>query len=144
MYLDGKEAGELPGHEWRKQAGLLPAESSWWLDTVGEHFPSFDKKWFHALGFDTDVLTWDVSRLSTGERQRLALLRLLANHPRLLLLDEPTANLDSDNTERVEQAIADYRAENTPIIIWVSHSIEQIERVCSRRLFINNNIISEG
>ena len=86
-----------------------------------------------ALGFGEEVLGWQVNRLSSGERQRLALARALAIQPRVLLLDEPTANLDEDNTRQVEQLLAAWRADTGGGILWVSHDAAQRERVANRQ-----------
>ena len=133
VYLDGKEQTQIPAPNWRRQVGLLPAESMWWFDTVGEHFSSAgDACNLKRLGFDNDVWRWPISRLSSGERQRLALVRLLENRPRLLLLDEPTANLDEDNTQRVETLIHDYRLESGAAVLWVGHQKAQLARIADR------------
>lgn len=132
VYLDGAEQRQIPAPAWRRQVALLPAESIWWFDTVGEHFSRSDANRFNRLGLDAGILKWPVSRLSSGERQRLALLRLLENDPGLLLLDEPTANLDSENTTRVEEMVADYREETGAAVLWVGHRKEQLQRVASR------------
>ncbi len=77
------------------------------------------------LGFQPDVLDWDVQRLSTGERQRLALARLLVNGPEVLLLDEATANLDPSNRAQAEQLIDDYRRQRRAAVLWASHDPDQ-------------------
>jgi len=110
----------------------LPAESQWWHDTVGMHFGTIDRDRLHDLDFDEEVMSWTVSRLSTGERQRLALLRLLANRPRALLLDEPTASLDVDNASRVEKLIESYRSKERACVLWVTHDPNQAHRVASQ------------
>ena len=84
------------------------------------------------IGLSGDVLEQPVARLSSGEKQRLALMRLLSNRPQVLLLDEPTANLDPVNTERVEAVIAEYLRVHQAAVIWVSHDPEQVARVASR------------
>lgn len=99
---------------------------------------------WQALGFGEEVLRWQVSRLSQGEKQRLGLLRLLSLQPRVLLLDEPTANLDKKNTQRVERFVMDYRAQHQAAVIWVTHSQEQAMRVASRHLVIDNNVLCEA
>jgi putative ABC transport system ATP-binding protein len=90
--------------------GLGGAESHWWGECVGEHFETaINAAWLKQLGLPEEALDWQVSRCSTGERQRLALLRTLMQNPAALLLDEPTGNLDQDSTLRVEELLADYR-----------------------------------
>jgi putative ABC transport system ATP-binding protein len=83
-----------------------------------------------------------VARLSSGERQRFALLRLLANRPRVLLLDEPTANLDPDNVIRVEKLVATYMAAEGAGVLWVSHDPLQTTRVARRTLWMEAGRLS--
>lgn len=132
--LDGVAAETIPGHQWRRRVGLLPAESRWWADRVGDHFETADERWLAEMGFEPEAMEWSVSRLSSGERQRLGLLRLLAVRPKALLLDEPTANLDGENVRRAERVIGEYRRMFSPPVLWVSHDPEQIRRVADRHL----------
>ena len=128
VLLDNENCQDIAAPDWRRQVALLPAESQWWFDTVGEHFIGEDCD-LASLGFKDEAMHWQVSRLSTGEKQRLALLRLLQNKPRVLLLDEPTANLDQQNARLFEQQIAKYLQQHNACAIWVSHDIQQLERV---------------
>lgn len=124
---------------WRRTVGMLPAESGWWEDRVGSHFnkdrPLAEER-FHLLGFDRSVLSWPVSRLSTGEKQRLAILRLLHNEPRALLLDEPTASLDAANIARTEQLLNDYWRKKMIPVLLVSHDREQLTRLADRTMIL--------
>ncbi len=142
--LNGNKAADISGPEWRRWVGLLPAESHWWRDTVGEHFQEVDEALLARVGFSRDVMQWQISRLSTGERQRLALLRLLGNRPRALLLDEPTASLDRENISRVEDLINEYRQQHGAAVLWVSHDPEQIARVSSSHVMIKDRVLVEG
>lgn len=138
MWLDGVAAEAMPVHHWRRQVGLLPAESAWWHDHVKPHFSDVYEPWLTALGFGPEVLDWQISRLSSGERQRLALFRLLMLKPKVLLLDEPTANLDGENTARAERLLNAYRLEHQAVIVWVGHDLEQLKRNCRPVYAIRN------
>ena len=126
----------MAGHAWRRTVMMVPAESQWWADTVGAHFPAVDHADLAALGFTPAVLDWSVSRLSSGEKQRLALLRAVAHGPRALLLDEPTANLDTDTALKVEAWLCTHIRRARWPVIWVAHDARQIERVADRHLRI--------
>ncbi len=133
---------QTPAPLWRKTVAMLPAESFWWFDTVGEHFDhpgTIIFNYLELLGFDPDVLRWEVGRLSTGEKQRLAIIRLLQNDPRALLLDEPTASLDRDNIARVEELFLDYCGEHNVPVLWVSHDAQQLKRLADNELFLDTN-----
>jgi len=133
VFLDDTECMSVDAPLWRTWVGMLPAESQWWYDTVGEHFNGVDPERLAALGLDENVMKWTISRLSTGERQRLALVRLLGNQPRALLLDEPTAGLDTANVQQMEVLIAAYRRQMGAPVLWVSHDPDQVGRLASRR-----------
>lgn len=141
LLLDGAASESVKGPDWRRQVGLLPSESRWWLETVEEHFEAFSSEWLQELGMDERVLKWKVAQLSSGERQRLALLRMLSRHPKVLLLDEPTANLDSANSQKVEKLVNSYRLGRQAAVVWVSHDEDQLERVSQRRVaFIDGKL----
>lgn len=130
--LDGVASGDVAGHVWRSRLGMLPAESGWWGDIVGEHFSAGVD--LTAYGFERDVVGREVSRLSTGERQRLALARLLAAAPLALVLDEPTSSLDPENVAKIEELLASYRTSRNAPVLWVTHDRAQAERVGTSRL----------
>lgn len=141
--LDDSECSEVPAPLWRRQVGLLPAESHWWHPTVGEHIAKLDEGHLGKIGFDSDVTDWEIGRLSSGEKQRLALIRLLANKPKALLLDEPTKSLDSENVARMEALVAEYRMGTGCPILWVTHDDEQAGRVSHARYHLDNGLLLE-
>ena len=141
--LGNDQCAAVAAHCWRGWVMLVPAESSWWADTVGEHFLDPVPGSLAAFGFDEAVLGWEVSRLSSGEKQRLAVLRALSHEPRALLLDEPTANLDPELARQVEAWLRDYaRREHLPVV-WVAHDRAQIARVADRHLAIHAGRLEE-
>lgn len=134
VFLGNLEHMSVDGPTWRRTVGLLPAESHWWRERVGTHFADAQIAELEQLGFDSKVLDRRITGLSTGERQRLALLRLLGQRPKALLLDEPTASLDPKNVRRAEKLIATYRSEHKIPVLWVSHDPRQIKRVGDQHL----------
>ena len=64
-------------------------------------------------------------QLSTGERQRVALARALLNEPRVILADEPTGNLDGDNSEQVLQALKTFADEGGAVLL-VTHDPDAV------------------
>ena len=138
VYLEGKRREAFRPSEWRTKVGLLPAEVVWWSRKVKDHFRAEpDLWWFQALGLPEEAFEWETDRLSSGEKQRLGLLRLLANRPRVLLLDEPTANLDEVNARRVERLVLDYIEKENAAALWVTHDGGQIGRLGGRVLRIS-------
>jgi len=142
VYEENVAQDQVKAHEWRRRVMLLPAESQWWFDTVGPHF-SAHAGHIEALGFDQEVMAWNISHCSSGEKQRLAILRMLANCPRVLLLDEPTTNLDASNVSRVEEMIKNYLIKHNAIAIWVGHDVEQLKRISQHQYHLSDGRLNE-
>ena len=81
-------------------------------------------------------------QLSAGEKQKLCLGRARLQRPNLLILDEPTANLDPNTTEQVEQMIRDFAASGCHVII-SSHQLAQVQRLADHIIFIDGGQIKE-
>jgi ABC-type iron transport system FetAB ATPase subunit len=133
--LDGRPASALSPSAWRAAVVYQAAEPAWWEPTAGAHFADADgdavTAALAALNLSPALLDTDIERLSTGERQRLALVRSLARRPRALLLDEPTAALDPDAVARVEALLRARLADGMAILI-VTHAHEQARRLAQR------------
>jgi tungstate transport system ATP-binding protein len=81
-------------------------------------------------------------KLSAGERQKLCLARVILQKPNLVLLDEPTANLDPNTTEQVEEMIRQFDAQNMDVI-FSSHQLAQVQRLAQYIIFIDHGEIKE-
>jgi tungstate transport system ATP-binding protein len=81
-------------------------------------------------------------KLSAGERQKLCLARAILQKPNLVLLDEPTANLDPNTTEQVEEMIRQFDAQKTDVI-FSSHQLAQVQRLAQYIIFIDHGEIKE-
>jgi len=135
VFLQGVEQQHMAAPLWRRKVAYLPAESGWWATRVGEHFatkPSVEQ--LGSLGLETSILTREVDGISSGERQRLGLLRLLVQRPQVILLDEPSANLDPESTLKMEQVVCAYVRESQAAAIWVSHDPLQRARIADRSM----------
>ncbi|HCX65614.1 MAG TPA: ABC transporter [Eubacteriaceae bacterium] len=96
--------------------------------------------------FDIDSLKEQKAwTLSGGESQKVALARALVFKPELLILDEPTANIDPASIMLLEDRIAKYYTEEKPTILMVTHNIQQAKRLCSKVAFMHEGeIIDHG
>lgn len=84
-------------------------------------------------------------KLSGGETQKVALARALSFHPKLLLLDEPTANIDPATTGEIEKMLTAINEREQTTIVLITHNLAQARRVCDRCLFLQDGrLIEEG
>jgi len=144
LTLSGRRRDDTPAPEWRRQVMYVPAEAGWWADRVAGHFPDPDIAVPLMGRFDiaAEALTWEVSRLSTGEKQRLALTRALLAAPKVLLLDEPTSGLDPETALKVE-AMLHERLSMGAAIILVTHDAAQAKRMAGRGFRMNKGELAE-
>lgn len=131
--LDGQPCSGMTGPQWRKRVTYVPADSGWWSERVADHFPDAGqaRALFERAGLPGEALDWPVARLSTGERQRAALLRAFTADNRVLLLDEPTSGLDADTRDRIEALLRERLAAGGSIVL-VTHDPQQARRIASR------------
>lgn len=79
--------------------------------------------------------------LSAGETQKVALARALVFEPQVLLLDEPTANIDSDTIEFIESVLKKRQGLMT---LHISHNKDQVERLCDQVILLNKGLLCQG
>ncbi len=94
------------------------------------------KKFMIAHKYNTKIRS-----LSSGERSRVVIVKALLNDPELLFLDESTAGLDPDMAELTRQHLIDYNKETGCTIIFTSHYMQEVEKLCDRIAFMNNGKI---
>lgn len=82
------------------------------------------------------------TELSGGEKQRVAIARALINNPKILLLDEPTGNLDNETSEKIFNIFKQINNKKRQTIVTVTHSRELAE-ISNKKLFLKKGILSE-
>lgn len=98
-------------------------------------------QWLTRLGLQ-ELAQQAAPKLSAGEAQRVALARALLISPEVLLLDEPTANLDPYNVSLIESIVQQENQEQGTTIVLVTHNIFQARRLAHRTaLMLNGEII---
>lgn len=142
-WLKGESQQLICPDVWRAQVMYFAAETAWWLETVAAHFKETPSaQYLESLGLSMSIMQKHPDECSSGEKQRLALLRGLAVSPKVLLLDEITANLDPESTQKVEALLRDYVQQSTSerAIIWVSHDVSQRQRMApeGQQLILNH------
>lgn len=145
IFLDGAERCEMSGPQWRKKVRYVGAESGWWEDAPRAHFAKNARieRWVAGLGLEDVHLDRSIARLSTGERQRLALIRAISDNPEVLLLDEPTSALDQASTALVEELIRFQILSGRSVII-VTHDEAQAQRLATRQFSLSSSGLEES
>ena len=160
MSLNGESSLTMSADQWRRRVCLLPAESQWWYVSVGEHFKGnqsnnervnhvvdrnieseFEQSCFRQLDFKAEVLQWRIDRLSTGEKQRLSLLRVLHKKPEVLLLDEPFSNLDPTSRFQLKKILKELQEKKNMCMLISSHDLNHVTEVCRRIVVLHEGEI---
>ena len=96
-----------------------------------------------AEQFDiTHLLARNIQTLSGGERQRVAALRAIANNPLVVLADEPTGNLDRDNSKKMLELIVDLKEKYNQSFVIATHD-EEIVKIADSVLYLENGILKK-
>ncbi|HVM02769.1 MAG TPA: ABC transporter ATP-binding protein [Acidimicrobiales bacterium] len=83
--------------------------------------------------------------LSSGQRTLVGIVKAILHHPRLLVLDEPTASLDPDVARRVREGLERVCAEDGTALLVTSHNMTDVERVCERVVFLSaGRVVADG
>lgn len=136
--LNGVDQQQMRPSQWRRRVVYLPAESAWWDDYVDQHFPEvLPESWWPALRLKPELFRAEVARLSSGERQRLAVARALVLRPQVLLLDEPTANLDVVTANAVGQLLSTQIKAQGSAGVWVTHDADEAARFADKQLYLD-------
>ena len=83
------------------------------------------------------------SQLSGGEQQRVAIARSVAMKPEIILADEPTGNLDSENTHKISNLLFNYIEDENASLIMVTHD-NNLANLTNRKITIKDGVISEN
>jgi putative ABC transport system ATP-binding protein len=83
------------------------------------------------------------SEMSVGQQQRVAIARAMVHRPAILLADEPTGNLDSDNTHDLLDLIADLNRETLQTIVMITHS-QDVANAADRTVHMNDGVICDA
>jgi tungstate transport system ATP-binding protein len=147
LAFDGRAVGDdLPLSERRRVTAVfqrpallrrsVAANIAYGLGLRGEKLPpEVLAGWLDRLGL-AHLARQSAPRLSAGEAQRVAMARALVVRPDVLLLDEPTANLDPYNVSLIERLVAEEQRATGMTVVWVTHDIFQARRAADRVAFL--------
>lgn len=124
---------------------MLKASTRANLSMVKDGDPSITNKQIDAILEKINLINFadrPAHKLSAGERQKLCLGRAVLLEPNLMLLDEPTANLDPNTTEQVEEMIRQFFNQGINVI-FSSHQLAQVQRIAQHIIFIDHGQIKE-
>ncbi len=89
------------------------------------------------VGISPDILEKSPFDLSGGQKRRVAIASIIAMEPRVLILDEPCAGLDPRGRDTILDLIKNYQRQKGNTVLFVSHSMEDVAKICSRVLVMN-------
>ena len=99
------------------------------------------KKALTQVGLDESYYKKSPFELSGGQKRRVAIAGILAMHPQVLILDEPTAGLDPKGRDEILDQVALLQKERKITVILVSHSMEDVARYVDRIIVVNDGKI---
>lgn len=143
VYLDGVDYRDLDPTDLRARVGLVPQDPALQAGTVAENVTVGPRLRGESVPDDrvADLLARvdlagyagrSTDDLSGGEAQRVAIARTIVTDPEVLLLDEPTASLDSEAQAAVEDLLADLLTSTDRTVVLVTHDDRQARRTGDR------------
>ena len=92
------------------------------------------------VGISKEYLGHKVCELSGGEQQRIAIARTMLKPCEIILADEPTGNLDTNNKEKIIHLFKELKKEGKTMV-FVTHGLETAKELCDRAVWINKGVI---
>jgi len=144
VVFGGKDTRETDPTKLRKCVGYLFQTPHMFKGTVADNIRFAQKdlsdqdvvSLVEAVRLRADQATASVDNLSGGEKQRVAIARLLATSPSVVLLDEPTSSLDPGRTEAIERMVLQIVKDRGLTVIMVSHDLNQALRMGGETLLL--------
>lgn len=94
------------------------------------------------VGISPEILDKSPFDLSGGQKRRVAIASIIAMEPKVLVLDEPCAGLDPKGREVILSLVRDYQRKMGNTVILVSHSMEDVARICSKVVVMNKGSLA--
>lgn len=154
--FNNKEITEYDPVELRRKVPMLPQNPVVFEGTIRENFTITQqfveecekndlnfRDIMKTVGMGEFNLSVDAANLSGGEKQRIALARIMLLEPEILLLDEPSSALDEETEEFIIKMVVDYIKQNNGTLIMVTHSTGIAKEYGDRIVTINNGRIDQ-
>jgi putative ABC transport system ATP-binding protein len=154
LYIGGKEIRQWKVQDLRRYVGIAFQAAPMTKGTVLENLSlplrlqgktlENPAAYMKKVGLPEELLKREAKELSGGQRQRLSLARTLVNRPSVLLLDEVTSALDTKTAQGIEELILEINKEQQTTILWVTHDLNQAQRVGNTTWLIKDGFVAES